>query len=408
MSSPTTARVHLTMRKAETLYPGVVARDFLTLDLCYASTCANRVFTETLRVPLAYEVRHPDPLPEPVIDQFVPISVGRLMHDVIDAEYAAALDSIVMVAAHPTNALYVYQIAAQTERLVDLAAAPTSVSLTPDGLYAAVAHDNTISYVVLADVGDSAAPLPRVLTTSASIGDVVADGRSRVHVFPSDGPFVEANRSVDVSTGAEILSAHSNVVRARLHPSGDYIYAATTRQSPDDILKLDVASLPLRYLYDSPYHGTPEMCRDVWISEEGAYLYTRCGARFRTAADQANDRVLAGLLQLSQSPAGPVPMQIRSLSHSAEVDEVALIEFDGYVRSCDYDPLDCYTRLSLHRATSLQRVALYSIPPLEAEGRPQMQLGRFVFHSANGGRRFVITELLGVSNAAEHFYISEF
>ena len=71
---------------------------------------------------------------------------------VVDAEYSAALERMVMVSAAP-NRLHVFDPLTAVDVPVDLPITPTSVSVSPDGLFAAVGHDGWVSYVDLSAGG---------------------------------------------------------------------------------------------------------------------------------------------------------------------------------------------------------------------------------------------------------------
>ncbi|MGD2056617.1 MAG: hypothetical protein PVJ15_07405, partial [Gammaproteobacteria bacterium] len=72
----------------------------------------------------------------------------RLDYQVVDAEYSNQLDRIVMVAANP-DTLHVVDPLSETDVSVALPLPPTSVSVGPDGHFAAVGHDGLVSYIDL-------------------------------------------------------------------------------------------------------------------------------------------------------------------------------------------------------------------------------------------------------------------
>src|SRR5690349_23306229 len=66
----------------------------------------------------------------------------------VAAEYSPQLDRIVMVSASP-NQLHIYNAATNVDVTVNLPKAPVALSVSPDGLHAAVGHDALVSYVNL-------------------------------------------------------------------------------------------------------------------------------------------------------------------------------------------------------------------------------------------------------------------
>lgn len=87
-----------------------------------------------------------------------PVSQVTLTHDVIDAKYSRALDSIVMVSASPSNALYIYNTRTHVEVSQALSKVPTAVTVGPTGTDAAVGHDGLITYMNLAALTQAAPP----------------------------------------------------------------------------------------------------------------------------------------------------------------------------------------------------------------------------------------------------------
>jgi hypothetical protein len=301
MTSPTKldGMVYLTQPSS---MPLGISTDTLTVNICYASNCVNRVTAAPIQIPVSYTVQAYGPRPEPGVPTFTPTRVNPLPHNVIDAEYSQALDAIVTVASYPRNALYVYDVNQRTERELALNKLPTAVSIAPNGLNAAVGHDALITYVDLSKVGVAGAPAPKVLNVSTNVYDIVADGRGRVHAFPLEDQWVNLH-TVTVATNAESIGVgvFYDSEHARLHPSGDYIYGANNGISPGDLEKFDIRTLPTQRLYDSPYHGTYEPCGNLWFDESGASIYTACANVFRTSLNQASDMVYAGALQRSQA-----------------------------------------------------------------------------------------------------------
>src|SRR5438046_920838 len=64
----------------------------------------------------------------------------------VAAEYSAALDRMIMVSVSP-NQLHICSVSGAPDVIVDLSKPPLSVAIDPDGMHAAVGHDNLISYV---------------------------------------------------------------------------------------------------------------------------------------------------------------------------------------------------------------------------------------------------------------------
>src|SRR2546425_13095362 len=66
----------------------------------------------------------------------------------VTAAYSTALDRLIMVSGNP-NALHIYDPVSQTDVTVNLVQPPLSLSISPDGLRAAVGHNALLTYVNL-------------------------------------------------------------------------------------------------------------------------------------------------------------------------------------------------------------------------------------------------------------------
>jgi hypothetical protein len=381
----------------------------LELRFCYTtSLCVNEMTALPLTIPVTYTVEAPEPIPEPGVDPLIPAWVAPLPHDVIDAEYSKALDSIVMVSAYPHNALYVYGIDSDSALQVPLDAMPTAVSISPDGLTAAVGHDGHVTHVDLVQAGSPDAT-SILLNVSAKVFDIVLDGLGYVHVFPDAYGHADVH-SIAISTNTEYIGAglvHTGE-RAKLHPSGEYIYGATNGLSPSDLEKFGIAAVPVTRLHNSPYRGDYPICGDLWISDSGEEIYTACGHVFRASAIQSDDMLHAGTLPLFESVDTPHYI-IRSLSRSDARSEILLIEeVIDQCRPHAGDPLLCRTHLATHDSDSLIRTSVYSFAPLTVAGTNYAQRGMFVFHSTDGTRRFAISQLYGMLTPDLEYHLSEF
>src|SRR5207247_2440005 len=160
---------------------------------------------------------------------------------------------------------------------VPLPVAPTAVSVAPGGMTAAAGHNGWVSHVNL-----SPAAITSTFAVSADVLDVVLAANRYAYAFPRHDQW-ETIRCINLTTGAETQSGVSSIYAgtlAKLHPNGTAIYGADNGLSPSDIEKYDISGGTARYLYDSPYHGDFPMCGDLWISNDGLRIFTRCGNVF--------------------------------------------------------------------------------------------------------------------------------
>ena len=399
--SPGGVAVQVNFRHPANLGVGVYNEN-VELRICYDFGCRREVNGSPLTLQTKYTVSSGAP-PEEGVEPLPYLSRTTLSHDVVDAEYSAALDAIVMVSAKPTSSLYIYDTATGTERELRLNRVPTSVGISPDGQAAAVGHDALITVAELASIGQPGAPAPVVLNISTEAFDVIFDGRGVVHAFPAADQWVEGH-SVEIATNIErlgtgLLRAGSH---AKLHPSGDYVYTADNGLSPSDIAKFDIRAGRAEGLYDSPYHGDYGMCGDLWLKQDGSVIYTKCGNTFRTSTTQSQDMVYNGRLQLSDSQT--YGYQIGSLSQSDATKEIMLLEADWY--QCTVVKHDCYTHLNVYESEFMNRTAVHSLAPIDVGSNTYSQHGLFVFHSADGLHRYMISSLIAFSGNDQPYYLT--
>lgn len=395
--------VQFTFRTAAAAGVGVHSENVL-MRACYDASCRREVPGSPLTVATTYTVSSNAP-PEAGTPPLPYLSRTALSHDVIDAEYDKALEAIIMVASSPRNTLYLYDVATGTERELPLGKAPTAVSVSPDGRFAAVGHDALITHVDL-DTLVAGTPVTKLLNVSANVFDLVLDGRGYAHVLPERDQWV-AMHSIQVASNTEALGTGLLYAQThgRLHPSGDYMYTADNLLSPSDIAKFDLRSGVAIRLYDSPYHGDYAMCGDLWFKEDGATVYTKCGNTFRTSVLQGQDMVYSGRLQLSA--ARFYDYTIESLSQSDATGEIALVEEASFDCAPYGDPASCYSHLALYQSDFLNRMAVYALPPIEWGGSSTYtQLGAFVFHSSDGLHRYLISRLHAAPGATQPHFLT--
>jgi hypothetical protein len=392
--------VEVIFKVGDALPTGVV-NDTMTIRVCYFATCEREVQGSPFTVSTQARVTaraEPGVTPMPFLSRIA------LPHDVVDAEFDRASNSIVMVSRIPSNAIYVYDVATGLERSQPLSQAPTAVSLAPDRLTAAVGHDAFVSVVDVATIGQSGAPEPVLLNLSTDVFDIVLDGNGFVHVFPLQ---LYLTLSIEIATNTEMLGNAINrgSTRARLHPGGQWIYTADHDAFSYDISKLDISSGVAMSLYDSPRQRDYPICGNLWFSEDGESIYTGCGSTFHSSANQAQDMIRIGGMELP--PSDYYGRWIRSLSESVQDDEIALIEEDGYI--CEIWPGEagpCYSHFALYERQSLAKLATYAFNLVTIDGFDYAQRGMHVFHDATNGRKYVIGRAVNSPDPLQDYFLS--
>jgi hypothetical protein len=326
-------------------------------------------------------------------------AIAALAHDVVDAEYSPALDRIVMVSGAPSNALYEYDPEAGTEVMVALNKVPLSVSVSPDGTFAAVGHDAMVSLVDLV-AGTRLAEFG----TTTKVGDVVLGAVSATtsvtgfaYAFPDQTAGWTHIVTVDLSSGEQTLStpAYSYIhggTLAKLHPSGSAIYGADNGISPSDLEDYPIdAKGVANYGWDSPYHGDHPVCGDLWFSQDGAHIFTACGNVFVATPASRNvpsseppvpsDMVYAGSLQEI--------VAVQHASHSALAQALLVIPAAGWSTSSTADTVfESFDDVYFTRLTG----STVALPPWAGPGPGYVAHGRFVFWRSDATRRYAILQ----------------
>lgn len=358
----------------------------ITISACLDAGCTTHIRGSPLEVQIRRTVH---PASERGIEPLLPTFRTVLGHNVVDAEFTGALNGVVMVGSYPTDSLYFYDTATGAEREQPLTLPPTSVSVSPDGLRAAVGHNGRITIVDLAQVGQPGAPTPAVLDVSTNVFDLAFDGRGVVHALPR-GFDATPIRSVDIARNIESVDPYSAADAStvgRLHPSGDSLYTSAAAR----LRKWDLRTGTATWMYDVNLSGSNQVCNDHWYRDDGSIIYTACGDTYRSSASPAQDVAYAGSMAMPMGQSS-IPFRIGHLIHTPSRGEIALIEWD--VRGCDiFIGHTCYTHLALLEDEFLTRTATYSILPIVTGGSAYYQRGLFVFRDAVSSRKYLITKL---------------
>ena len=404
MSRPSTSEAVFTVAvtPTEQLGPGIYD-DTVDIRVCYDLSCVRQVrgspFTLTSNVIAGIG-------PEPGYEQLVVESRTALPHDILDAAFSQSLRQVVTISGAPANALYTYDVATGTERQQLLAHAPADLSLAPDGLTAAVAHDGHITIVDLAALSQPSPPAPVLLDVSIDVVDVVLDGAGHVHAFERFNTWGSIH-SVEIATNTESTSVGPQISsgsRARLHPSGDFLYTVPSSYDSGEIGKWDITPGHAEWLRDSDFLGAYGTCGDLWMRENGSQFYTTCGHVFAASDVAAEDMVYTGSLRVSD-PSGQ-DFEISSVSHSAALNEVAMVEYDPYYCAEGHDLAPCYSHLGLFNPNTLKRRIVYSVPPVTVDDVAYRQMGLFVFHDAGSEKKILLSRLRDMEDPAREYYLS--
>lgn len=382
--------------------------DRFTIRICVDKDCTQEAtgspLTVTLRVSKGYFA--------PTESGLEPLTVSSrstLTHDLVDAAYSSALDAIVSVSTLPTPALNVLDPASGQTRSVALLTPPTSLSLAPDGLRAAVGHDAAISVVTLALPSSPQAMAVTRWPVAMPVARVLFDASERVHAFGNLSSLFNNWHTVDLVSGADTDVPDMwirGLWQVRLHPSGGRMYFANMGFSPDDIFAVNLLATPPGPSVDSPYHGNYAMCGNLWLPGQGNRIYTACGAIFTASATPALDMRYTGAMVLFNSSTFMDRFAATSLTESPDGSTVLLLERRW--RACDptYDSVSqCFSHLASYDATTLALKARYTLPPITVGADRFAQDGLYLFHRSNG-TAVMLSELKSAPNRAASVVLS--
>ncbi|MFN0105489.1 MAG: BACON domain-containing protein [Bryobacteraceae bacterium] len=326
------------------------------------------------------------------LDGFGAMAQTALPFRVVDSDYSAALSRIVMISEAP-NQLHIYDPATGVDRTVSLPKPPVGLSLSPNGLYAAVACGATVAYVNL-----TAAVVEKTFDTPGVVVDLVT-ANEYVHVDMGN----DAVRSIHISSGT--ISGSPNyyyrrLINARLHPSGSAIYTTRDNTSPNDIEKIDVSAGPMSGSSDSPYHGDYPVCGPIWYSPDGSRIFNGCATVF-TSSPNAR-------LEMTYKSALAGMVRVASLSESATSKRLAALAAGA---SSGYFPPD--------GAPKDNEILLFDGPSLEPQGRLRLAdfmvnatkyaaHGRWIFLDNTGTRLFAVIQADGAAGLLNDFAVQTF
>jgi hypothetical protein len=308
--------------------------------------------------------------------------VAGLPFKVIDAEYSKQLDRIIMVSGTPSNQIHIYDPITNTDQTVDLSAVPTSVSVSPDGLHAAIGHDSIITYADLV----SKSVVTTLQAGGGDILDIVLAGNG--YIYALRNPFI----AVNISTGAVTAWTNGAGIKARLHPSGMALYTTIGYAA----LKFDISSGPLVYLYSSNnipgrYYNVGD---DIWMTEDGTSLITQSGNIFNASSGSTNDMM---------TPKTYFSLQSQYVSDSLVAARLALIPMTQVYANMSIDDTELWTfdhYFGLIRSDALPRFV--------TGGRNYPGHGKFVFFDSTGAKMFIVMQADAASGLQNDFAVTTY
>jgi hypothetical protein len=304
---------------------------------------------------------------------------------VADAEYDRTGDNLIVII---DNKLYKLQPEARTAASVTLSQPGSCVSVSKGGQYAVVGHESSISLVDL-----TAMKIDKTYPTSTDVLDVVLAPNNWVYVFPKGYGWTNI-RCINLLDGMEVPSTGAQIyagTKAKLHPSGDYIYGFRNGLSPNDSEKYDIRSGQANYLYDSPYHGEHEFGDEPWISEDGLRMFTREAGVFNLSTDQSQDMIYSRTLEIENN------LWIQAMDHTMSKNRLCAVYFDYYV-----EPDQC--KVKVFSGDLLNELAIIPLPGFLVGQPGNYQIvpseGIYGFFNSGGTKFYVVVRSRAFSSEA--------
>ena len=322
--------------------------------------------------------------------------VARLAHRVLDAAYSTALDTLVVIAADP-SALYLYDARNPGgEVKIPLSLVPSSVSLSPDGKFAAVGHTSAISYVDLALATVKVIPVP-IDVARVTLGDNLF-----VYAFPRVASSDHVRMlAVPVAGGSQqsVTSSLFGAASGKVRPGAGTLYLTNNVNFFSSGLEEYTLSggTPLLAVPSAPF--TNSTCGDLWFSQAASRLFTRCGDVLHASSAAIDDLTPAGKLEHSPN----LNLALRHLDDSTAASEISAVasEDGNFFFSAPDD-----RTLRSWNATGLTAKEVLPLPKELANGATFQWSGRFVFYRSDGTERYVVLQLDPLAGATQDFGVA--
>ncbi len=301
----------------------------------------------------------------------------------VAAKYSQALDKIVMVAANP-NQLHIYDPVSFNDVAVNLPKVPTSVAVSPNGLFAAVGHDGLVSYVDL-----TTAAVVKTLTVGGTVADLLLGSDYVYAAITASG-----TASIQISTGTTTPNAVGYFIGGggALTADGSAIYGTNDGASPDDMWESILTSGIATGYATSPYHGDYPDCGPVFLSLDGTRIYTACSTVYHTSADPKLNMYYWGTL-----PGSP---GFKSLSESSLLNRIAIIPAVTYSSSPSVDE-----QVLLFDNRYLNPLGAFQLTPFTVGNSIYQSHGHWLFFNSTSSSLYVVEEADASSGLLNDFAV---
>lgn len=296
----------------------------------------------------------------------------------VAAEYSVGLDRIIMISSNPDQ-LHIYNPVYRTDTAVAIPPAPLSLSVSTDGMHAAVGHSTFVSYVnLLNGTVDRIYPIP-----SAASG--VALTSSYVYAVGNTNGNSTA-LSLNLSTGATSTASLYGGPNPRYSAITNRLYVTTNASSSLSAIDVSGGALPAYPVLLTPTNGATAACGKIMFSPDYVRIYSTCAAgvaRSSTAVSQDTTYISSLPIATNNSVAdSPLRGLAAVIANGTNDTEVRLFD------NAHFSP-----------------AGRFSLAPFTVGFGSASAHGRWVFFSSDSSNLFVISQADSTSNLLNDFAI---
>ncbi len=317
-----------------------------------------------------------------------------LPYNPVTAEYSYGLDRIIFISANP-NQLHIFDPISQSDIAVSLSQPPLSLSVSPDGLHAAVGHNSLVSYINLQN-----ASVQATFPSSVAVSGVVL-ATDYVYILNLQSDVL----SIELSSGTTSSFRSYGAISGRLHPSGNAFYA-TTEGSIEDF---NVSTGPVTAMYNGAYSSGGSVCIGVWLSPDGRRVYSACASVSQASPQDTGVQTCCGVV-LDTNADGLYwtrlggTLQIVSLNESAILGRVAAIPAQSPYLT--FEGSD--NQVFFYDSAYLDPAGTFQLPDFVVDGQNYQAHGKQVFYNQASTYLYVVMQADSTSGLLEDFAVQIF
>jgi len=211
---------------------------------------------------------------------------------IIDAEYDKFNDKIIAISDFP-NEIRKFDPVTNSIESLSLNKTPKCISISQDGQFAAIGHSTGFYYVNL-----SSMTLIDNYTGIGNTFDIVLGPNNWGYIFAKMSWGLSRVQCVNLENGEVFESLGGGIdgkTKAKLHPSGDYIYAIDP-YSLTTIKKFDITGGVAQYLYEVTDNFSIG-ANDFWFSDDGNKIFLNNKRVLNLSSIQGEEGSLFGELE---------------------------------------------------------------------------------------------------------------